>query len=89
MDDVHDTVARQKSAPKRKKRVFRVCILPTPPSTTTSIIMPRIPLASILITGLLKRSLIYLKDQSFLELLVLKKNLLLSYNAKSSKYLPL
>jgi len=41
------TVARQKSAPKRKKRVFRVYILLILLSITIFIIVPHIPLALI------------------------------------------
>jgi len=42
-----DTLARQKSRPKPKKREQGVCTLLTPPPPTTSSIIPRTPLSPI------------------------------------------
>jgi len=53
-----DTLARQKSRPKPKKREQRVCTLSTPPPPTTSNIMPRTLLGPISANKTPKKELI-------------------------------
>ncbi len=66
----------KKSAPRRKKRIFRVSTLPTLPSSI-SITMPRTPLAPISGNKIPKKKFYYLKKQVFIKFFILKKNLLL------------